>query len=147
MMSASSLGTTLDAIQAGLAARPGLADAKVFSGPVSLEEAGQECIALGDARLNEEAMAMGGNRWEVWSIEGETRVVKSWEGSTEETIKATRDRALELFAEIETYLNDTYTGALPDVEVSAGELQQLIGGEGRVCRLMFTLQMKDEKNP
>ena len=145
-MSTSSLGTTLDAVQAGLAARPGLADVNVFSGPVSIEEAGQECIAFGDARLNEEAMAMGGNRWEVWTIDGELRVVKTWEGSTEETIKAARDRALELFAEIETYLNDTYTGDLPDVEVSSGELQQLIGGEGRVCRLIFTLQMKDEKN-
>ena len=145
-MSTSSLGTVLDAIRAALILRSNLTGVSVFSGPVSLEEAGQECIAFGDARLDENAMAMGGNRWEVWNIEGEIRIVKPWAGSTEQTIKAARDRALALFAEIETHVNDTYKGALPDVEVSSGSMEQW-SGEGRICRLLFTLQMKDDKNP
>lgn len=148
-MSTSAIGTQLDAIRAGLVLRSGLSGVNVFSGPVSFEEAGLECIAFGDATLDETFGAMGGNRRETWTVKGEIRkVIKSWASSTEETIKAARDRDLVLFAEIESYINDTYnTGTLPDANITAGELAQGFGPDGRWCSLLFDLQIRAMKNP
>ena len=146
-MSTSAIGTVLDAIRAGLAARPGLTDVNVFTGPISREEAGLECIAFGEARLNEEPHTMGGNKAETWDVDGETRVVESWQGDTEDTIEAARDRALELFAEVETYLNDTYVADLPNVKVTSGSLTQDITPDGRACSLLFTMTVRAVKNP
>lgn len=146
-MSTACVGTVLDAIRAALILRTGLEGVKVFSGPVSEKDAGLECIAFGNGRLNEEAMAMQGNRWEIWSIGGEVRIVKSWVGDIEPTIKATRDRALAILAEIETHVNDTYTGGLPDVELTSGEIEQSFNPEGRVCSIGFELAIKTAINP
>lgn len=146
-MSTSVIGTTLDAIVDGLRACSDLATVNVFSGDVSLEEAGLECIALVAATLDEVAAAMGGEREESWQVQGATQVIASWLGDTETTIRYARDRALELFAAVETYLNDTYTGLYPNVEVTAGELSQFYSPEGRICSLGFTLDLTGLKNP
>jgi hypothetical protein len=147
-MSTSAIGTVMDALCDGLRARPGLSSVNVYSADVSLEEAGLECIAFLGATLDESAAAMGGSRAETWSIAGAVQIIlKSWEGDAESTIRAARDRTLELFAEIETYCNDSYTGSLPDVEVKAGELTQGYGPEGRVCALSFTATVTNLKEP
>ena len=146
-MSTSALGTVLDALCAGWAARPGMSGVNVFTGPVTVEEAGLECIALGDAELTEVVAAMGGSRQESWDVQGELRVIKPWQGDTETTIAATRDRSLELFAEIETYINDTYLGELPDVEIVSGEMRPDFNPDGRACSLLFTLTIMTIKNP
>ena len=151
-MSTSALGTTLDAIRAGLILRAGLAGVNVYSGPVSHEEGGRECIWMDNATLNEEAAAMGGQRSEVWQVKCQLWAdVDAWQGasagSTEETIKAARDRALAIFAEVESYINDTYTGTLPDVNVTAGELRQGYMPDGRTCAVDFTLTIEYMKNP
>jgi hypothetical protein len=146
-MSTSFIGTTLDSIRAGLVNLSGLSGVNVFSGSVPMEEAGLECAAFGNGRLNEESMSMGGNRLEVWTIGGEIRVVKGWQGTTEATIKAARDRALEIAAEIESYLNDTYTGPLPYVEMTTGEIEGTFNPDGRVCSLGFEFTVKAAKNP
>lgn len=150
-MSTSSIGTELDSIRSGLIARAALGLVNVYTGPVSIEEAGLECIAIADCSLDEEEASIGGlgstYREESWDIEGEIRIVKAWEVDTETTIKSARDRALELLAEVETYLNDTYVGTYPNVELIAGELIQTVGPEGRVCSILFTLQMTTLKNP
>ncbi|MDD2756891.1 MAG: hypothetical protein PHS80_15365, partial [Methanothrix sp.] len=70
-MSTSVLGTTLDAIVDGLNARPNLSTVNVFSGPVSVEEGGTECISLLKATLIEIHLIMGGGREETWDIDGE----------------------------------------------------------------------------
>jgi hypothetical protein len=146
-MSTSAIGAVLDAIQAGLSAE--FATVNIFTGPVSREEAGLECIVFGDCRLTEERGAMGGTKLEMWDVDGVvyTASDKHWVGSTEETIRASRDRTLALFATVETYLNDTYTGALPDVEITAAEMQEGYDPEGRWCALTFTLEVKATKNP
>lgn len=146
-MSTSAVGSVVDAIRAALILRSGLAGVNVFSGPVGFEEAGQECIAFGNMRLIEEAASMGGNRSESWAVDGELRVVKTWQGGTEPTIEAARDRALAVFAEVETHVNDTYTGALSDVGVTAGEIVQDYNPDGRICSLQFTLTVVAIKNP
>jgi hypothetical protein len=141
------IGSVLDAIRAALILRSGLSGVNVYTGIVSMEEAGLECIAFGDARLNEEAASMGGNRMETWDVNGDIRVSKPWQGAIETTIKAARDRALAIFAELETHVNDTYTGTFPDVEVTAGELVPEYDTAGRVCWLRFTVQVQDIINP
>lgn len=147
-MTTSAIGTTIDAIRAGLASRSGLSEVNVFSGTVPVEEAGRECIALGYATLSEEAAAMGGTREETWTVTGsEIRVVTPWQRYTEATIKAARDRALEILAEVEGYLNDTYVGTLPDAQLTAAELSQNFVAEGRECRVTFEMTISGLKNP
>ncbi len=146
-MSTTCIGTVLDSIRAALVLRSNLAGVNVFSGSVPAEIAGVECIAFGNGLLDEEAMAMGGNRLEVWRIGGEIRIVKPWAGSVEETIKAARDRAVAIKAELETHLNDTYTGTLPDVDLVTGEIEQTFIPDGRVCSLGFEFVIKAAKNP
>ena len=141
------IGTVLDAIRAALILRANLSGVNVFSGPVSWEEAGVECIALGDARLDEEEMAMGGNRLEEWDVDGEILTQRPWQTTTETTIKAARDRTLALFAEVETHINDTYTGSYPHVTVTAGSLSQQMSTDWRRCWLTFTLHIRNPKNP
>lgn len=142
------LGTTLDAIVDGLNARPNLSTVNVFSGPVSVEEGGTECISLLKATLIEIHLIMGGGREETWDIDGELWALTStWQGDTESSIRHARDRALELFAEVETYINGTYTGALPYVHATAGELTQGYGPDGRLCGLEFTLTLRAAINP
>ena len=147
-MSTSAIGTTIDDIRAGLASRAGLSEVNVFSGTVPVEEAGRECIALGYATLSEVAAAMGGVREETWTLAGsEIRVIAGWQGDTEATIKAARDRALEILAEVEGYLNDTYTGSLPSAQLTGAELSQNFVAEGRECRVTFELTIENIKNP
>lgn len=145
-MSTSAIGTVLDDLVDGLRARlPGV---NVYSADVSIDEAGLECVAFMGASLDEAAAAMGGTRAENWRIQSAVQVVTaSWQGDNESTIRAARNRALELFAEVETYCNDTYVGSYPDVEVEAGELTQTYSNEGRVCALSFTVTMTQLKNP
>jgi hypothetical protein len=147
-VSTSAIGTVLDAIRAALIIRANLAGVNVFTGTVSHEEAGTECIAFGGGRLTEIAAAMGGHRLETWEVDGEIRVVsQTWAGTTETSAKAARDRTLALFAELETHLNDTYTGAMPDVCVSSAEMSNEYGPDYRFCSLRFGLTVSGLKNP
>lgn len=147
-MSTSALATQLDAICDGLAARPGLAEVNVFTGAVAQEEAGLECVVIGGTcELDEIAHSMGGNREETWRVDGAVRVIKEWQGSTEDTIRAARDRLMEILAEIETYLNDTYAGTLPDAQLMSGTLDNAIWPEGRLCGLVFSFELMTVKTP
>lgn len=146
-MSTSQIGTVLDAIRAGLVNVSALTGVAVYSGFVSLEEGGLECIEFGKATLQEEPNTMGGNKLETWDVEFQLIGSKPWQGDTETTIKAARDRALALFAAVETYINDTYTGSLPDAEITAGSLESGYGPEQRACLITGTLTIRYVKNP
>ncbi len=147
-MSTSAIGTVMDALVDALRARAGLSGVNIYSAPVSLEESGLESIEFGDADLEDEPLAMGGNKTETWNVEcylvGQAQ---SWDGDTETAIRSARDRTLELFAEVESYVNDTYTGSLPDVTLTAGKLESGYGPETRACRLTFTTRILASKNP
>ncbi len=145
-MSTTALASTLEDIVDGLAAA--LPEVNVFSGEVSTEEAGLKCVAFGECRLSESPAGMGGYRQETWEIDGEIRrVVTGWQGTTEETIRAAREDALTIFAAIETYLNDTYVGDMPDVNLSSGQMVSSYGPDVRWCSLLFTLELSNLKNP
>jgi hypothetical protein len=152
-MSTSAIGTTLDAIRAGLISVSGMSGVNVFSGPVAEEEGGQECIWFGDAALTEVEMSMGGSRTETWDVSGEVwAALKPWQAATgtattETTIKAARDRLLVIYGLLETYINDTYLGTYPMASLTAGTLRQGIIPEGRRCAMDFTLTVENHKNP
>jgi hypothetical protein len=147
-MSTSAIGTVKDAIRAALILRAGLSGVNVYSAAVSSDDAGLECIAIGNAKLDEEAFAMSGYRQEDWRVESEIRVVfKPWQGTTELTIKAARDRTLAIFAEIEAHINDTYTGSLPHAKIIEGDLIEDMIPDGRLCSILFTLLITAVKNP
>ena len=147
-MSTTAIGTVLDAIQSGLSSVSGLSGVNVFSVPVSAEAGGEECIWMGDATFNEEESAMGGERGEVWDIEAQVwGRICHWEGDIEVTGREARDRLLELYALIETYINDTYTGTFPNVVITAGALRQGLLPDGHRCAMDFTLTMGNIKNP
>lgn len=148
-MSVSQIGTVLDSIRAGLVERAGLAGVNVFSGPVSLEEAGLEAIEHEDATLvSNEPFAMDGSILETWDVRGGLVGWASWQGDTETTIEAARDRALEMFGEVESYINDTYaSGAYPYVAIAAGGYSWVGNPEHRGCILDYTLRVQAVKNP
>ena len=147
-MATSQIAATLDTLRAALVDVTALAGVNIFSAPVTLEESGTECVEFGDPNLSEEVSGMGGGRKETWKVgHCNVWVVQSWQGTTETTIKAARDRALAIFAAVETHINDTYTGSYPDVEITGGELLQRPGNDGRGCYLGFTLTIKNQKNP
>jgi len=147
-VSGTSIGTVMDALVAALSQRPNLSEVKVSSGPLSPEDAGLESIELGEARLVQSPAAMGGNVEENWNIDGDIYCSgKPYQGSDEETIKAARDRALVLLAELETHVNDTYAGSLPDMILTGATLTPLAFDEGRRYHLQFTLTMGNLKNP
>lgn len=136
------IGTVLDQLVTDLSARPAFAEVNVFSGPIPVEHAGLECVAFGDTTLRGEEYAMAGSREENWEIHGEIYVSRAWQGSIEETIKAARDRALEILDDVRTYLAESYLGSYPDVTLTAGEMSQTYTDEARVCRVAFVLTTK-----
>ena len=147
-MATSQIAAILDTLRAALVDVTALAGVNIFSAPVTLEESGTECVEFGDPNLTEEVAAMGGSREETWKVEHcNVWVVQPWQGTTETTIKAARDRALVIFAAVETHINYTYTGGYPDVEITGGELLQRPGNDGRGCYLGFNLTIKNQKNP
>src|SRR5660397_15970 len=146
-MATSAIGSVVDTLRSSMANLAALSAVNIFSGPVAVDEAGLECVAFGDARLGEEVAAMGGVREETWTMDAEMRIVKPWDTDTETTIAAVRDRAFAILAAIETHINDTYTGDLPDINITAGQMTQTFGTEGRICWLSFTLEVMTMKNP
>jgi hypothetical protein len=147
-MSTSAIGAVLDALRAALVALPALAGVNVFSAPVSKEEAGLEYVFFGDGRVVEEAMGMGGERMETWTFEDcAMRVWANWQGDTESTIKAARDRVLAVSAAISTHINDTYINDLPMVEMTGGDLISDYDIESRSYFRPFTLTIQANTNP
>ncbi len=148
MASTCTIPLALDTITAGLKLRTGLIGVKVFSGPVTQDDAGLECIAFGDVHGTEDPEAMVGEREEDYVIEGTLLAVKSGAGET--VIKAARDRAFAIYAEIEAYLNDDNTlgGRVLDAEPArVPDVEQVIQPEGRECYLDFGIRVRAIKNP
>ena len=147
-MSTTAISTVMSDVRDGLAGLSGLSDVTVFSFPVSAEVGGEECIWMGDPTFDEEESAMGGERGEVWSIPCQVWGRDChWDGDVESMGRAARERAVELFALIETYINDTYTTSYPKVTITAGKLHQSVLPGAHRCAMDFTLTMGNIKNP
>lgn len=147
-MSTSFYPALMDALTDGLAACAGLTEVNVFSGLVTQEEAGLECIAFGEAEWNESPAAMGGVVEENFTVHGQLRAWQPWQGTTEATIRAARDRAFAIYAEMEGYLadNPTLAGVL-GIEPATGDVENSFDPDGRYCDLSITLTVQAMKTP
>lgn len=107
-----------------------------------------EQVSLGEeVELADEPMTMGGNRLENYSVSGFLWVEKA--GADETVIREARDRAFDIFAAIETYLNDTPTvgSTVLDADLEANSCKNMMSPEGRVCVIEFTVRVRAAKNP
>lgn len=135
----------LDAIQAGLDARAGLDNVTVLSGPADADDLGREYIALG---LNDPEISIPQRpgaqtvsyRKESISIPCELRANQPGKG--EGSIRAARDRAFALFAEVEDWVRSNKTAGLSAVDalhITNARANQGADDNGRYVVIKFDL--------
>ena len=146
-MSTSAIASLLDALVDNLSAVSALQGVVIMSGAAG-PEIQPEQISLGlDCTIEEARMTMGGNKMEEITVPGDLYVEKA--GADEDTIREARDRAVEIFAAVETYLNDysTIGGTVVDATLSLDKLSNVMSATGRVCVVEFTIYARAAKNP
>lgn len=102
------IGLYLDALRDNLRARPGLDGIRVDSAPVSKDDANtKEIITFVDADADQEPAALGppNRQMEATTLEGIVHVLSLGKG--EDVAVKARNRALELFAEVEDQVGDS----------------------------------------
>lgn len=132
----SAVGKLLDALVDALMARPGLVGVQVTSGWVGGDTDARETIQLTGARSDQRWGALGNRRREEdISVEGVVFVVSPGKG--ESAIRAARNRALGLLAEIEDALRTDPTVALAvkAAQLSSVQLDQGATTAGRWCQI------------
>ena len=151
------LPTFLDALQAALAARGGLAGVNVFSCPVDPEDMGKEAIELAkevtiDQVRESMASTVLSETYEVTGAVLVHRTSKQGTGSINNAAKAARDRAHAILEELvdEISTNDTMTGTVRDVTITTHRWAQGMSPEnrlGRFARVEFTLTVGASVTP
>ena len=138
----------MDAFVAGMLLRANIISAavQVASGYLGADSARHESIQLTDVTNATQSWGMVGNRRrdEEYTLNGLVWAMKA--GKNEAVIKAARDRAFELLAEIEDYLRlDPTIGATTKVsELSAYPFEQGANEEGRYCQIDFQITCKKD---
>lgn len=144
----SSIPDAMDAFVAGMLLRANIISAKVevASGYLGDKSNRQESIQLTDAPSAVQSWGMLGNRRrdEEYTLAGLIWVMKP--GQMEPVIKAARDRAFELLAEIEDFLrlDPTIGGTTKVSELSAYPFEQGANGDGRYCQIDFEISCKKD---
>jgi hypothetical protein len=145
----SSIPDAMDAFVAGMMLRPNIATAiadglKVASGYLGEESGRKESIELTHVQTATQVWGMIGNRRreEEYRISG--LVWATVGGKNEPIIKAARDRAFELLAEIEDFLrvDPTIGGTTKVSEVAAYPFDQGVTPDGRYCQIDFEILCK-----
>ena len=139
------IGTVLDALVSLLVDDASLYGVNVYSGIVTADEAGLECIAFGNGTLAQIDFSIGTDAQceETWTIGGEVYVAPhSWEGTIEETISASRERALTVLKALKDCIRDNYLSAYPSIRLTSAELEGTIGPDGRMYRIPFELTIE-----
>ena len=135
----------VDALRTALVNRSGLSGVNVYTAPVAPEDEGTEAIIFGE----EDADGTAGvycipaeQRQEEYEVRGRVLIVKSGAGET--AIKAARDRAYAIYAEVasEVGTNDRMTGTVDDVTATQATVEQVPGDHVRICRIRFILTVK-----
>lgn len=129
----------------GLSLRAALQGVQVTTAYVGKNTARLETIQLLDADGEQEWGALGNRRREErFNLEGVVQVQRPGQG--EETSRATRGRAVELFAELEAYLGERPDlGALgPSLvaQVSNWEMREGATPDGRYCVIAFVIAVR-----
>lgn len=144
----SSIPDAMDAFVSGMLLRANIASAKVqvTSGYMGEDSERKESIQLTDVSSATQAWGMLGNRRrdEEYTINGLVWAMVA--GKNETVIKAARDRAFELLAEIEDFLRlDPTIGATTKVsELSAYPFEQGANADGRYCQIDFAILCKQD---
>lgn len=146
-MMTSTIPDFLDALVDALATLSALQRVTVTSGlpgpTVALEE-----VAIGyQVEVDDQPLTMGGNRLETYTVSGHLSIEKP--GAGEDAIRNARDRAFEIYAAIETYLNDypTVGGTVLHAAMQRNQVRNNIALEGRLCEIEFDIQVRAAKNP
>jgi len=141
----SSLGRFLTAFRDALGSRSGLTGVRIFTGPVGEQDVGQENIvfAVDETRVDQDFPTAGQREaFESYEVEGRIWIVKP--GSGESVIAATRERALEILAEVQSECtsNMTMDGSVRSLLLNSFSLMQLPLDGARDCRVSFTIEAK-----
>ena len=155
MASVSTCGDFLDALRAALVARAGLSGVAVYTGPVSAEALGAECIVLAtEAESGDvEQPLMGGlEHFEEYSVGGFIWVNKPGAGET--VIASARDRAFDILEEVHDYLASlTSTAAtvsalgVDRADLRGWTLEQFAEPGERHCMLKFSIDVRGRFTP
>jgi len=147
----------LDALQAALVARPGLAEVNVFTCPVDPHDLGEQAIELANevaVEQKRESMASD-DLDEEYVVTGAIVIFRTAAPGVQAintAAKAARDRADEILEEIvdEISGNDTMTNTVRDVTITHQIWAQGMAPEnrlGRFCRVEFTLTVTASVTP
>jgi hypothetical protein len=145
----------LDKLRAALILRSGLAGVNIFTAGIDDESAGAEAIVF----AAEEVAAAGNYHtlpkaecFEEYPVEGWTWVQKP--GAGEDAIKAARDRAFALLADVHSYLKSLGGTASTQSAVGVDEaqlvgwkLEQFITPNTRDAKLTFTIAVRAHFTP
>ena len=155
MASVSTCGDFLDALRAALVARAGLSGVAVYTGPVSAEALGAECIVLAtEAESGDVGQPlMGGlEHFENYPVDGEIWV--TYPGAGETSIAGARDLAFDILEEVYDYMAGlTSTAAtiaavtVDKVDLSGWTLAQWPEQGERHCRLKFSIEARGRFTP
>jgi hypothetical protein len=145
-MSTSSIPTVLDELRTKLMAVTALAGVTVSTAPLGTEDP-PEAIVFSDVSLSEELLAMGTTRRETYTIDGMVYIQKP--GAGEMAIKAARDRAFAILAEVETYLTDnpTINSKCLDSDLKSVKLTQAVAPNIRIAFIEFGIKVDAIKTP
>lgn len=134
----SRLFDALDNFAAALALRSGLSGVQIATGPLGGESA-RESIQFFTGRDNQDHVTTGRRRESTFSLDGAVWVLKP--GKNETVIKAARDRAQALLAEIEDELrtDPSIGGTVRESGITDYDLDQGVNPDGHWCQLDFTI--------
>lgn len=133
----------IDALMTQLTARAALATGvQLSSGPLDLDKATEpDILQLFGTDVDEDFAAIGNKRHEeTFRLEGELLSVRP--GASEDIIVECRERAQELYAELEDEirLNTRMNGTVKWCRISRATIQQGYGDKGRICVVSFTIE-------
>ena len=148
---ASTVPACLDALKALLEAEPTLASCKVFTAGADPSDMGTSSVVFHEPVEVECEYTIGTPMQlvsEEYDLGGVLEAVKA--GGGEDTVKAARDAAYAVYASVCTVLseNDTVSGVVTDARITSHKMEQgAYEGEGRACRISFTVHCRAKFQP
>lgn len=156
MGTVSTLPAFLDAFRAKLLLRSELAGVNIYTGPVDDLSIGEEALVFAvdetEGELEYKTLPHA-EAFESYDVEGRIWIVVAGAGET--AIKAARDRAFVLFAEVASELkadNVSTAGTVTalgvsDARITEWTLKQIVVDGGRDARITFNVEVRAEFTP
>jgi len=143
-MSTSKIVTFRNAFATALAAQltsDGTSGVTVRKYPVA-EPDREDMVTLGNASASQEHLALGGSRWERFTLDGDIMTPASG-GSTDEASEA-ETRALVVLASVENVLRSdpTFTSAVFHAQIASYSSEALVDTQGYIGHVTFTVEVE-----